>query len=69
MQKLLFGTKQQAQDYATNNNLVVGNKPVAVNLTGFTGIESAPADFSGETNALVARGENSEIEAYLAYWE
>ncbi len=69
MEKLLFGTREQAQAYAESNDWLTDTMPVAVNLSGFEGRDGAPDTFSGETNALVARAEKDKIVAYLAYWE
>lgn len=69
MEKLLFGTREQAQAYAELHDWTIDTKPTAVNLTGFEGREGAPDTFSGETNALIARDEQDNIVAYLAYWE
>jgi len=69
MEKLLFGTREQAQAYAESNDWLTDTMPVAVNLTGFDGRDGAPDTFSGETNALIARDADDIIVAYLAYWE
>lgn len=68
MKKILFGTRQQAQDWAVSNDLNF-HQPVAVNLSGFEGGEGAPDTFSGETNALPATDAEGNVVAYLAYWE
>lgn len=69
MEKLLFGTRAQAQAYAYNNGYTTDTKPTAVSLTYFQSEEGSPDTFSGETNALIARDENDNIVAFLAYWE
>lgn len=69
MKKLLFGTKNQANNWAAEHDCVVDPRPVAINLSGFQSEEGAPDDYSGETNALVARDADDNVVAYLAYWE
>lgn len=69
MEKLLFGTRAQAEAYADISGYTTDPKPVPVGLSGFEGMEGAPDTFSGETNALVARDEDYQVQAYLAYWD
>lgn len=69
MKKILFGTKEQAQDFANDYDYTTDTNPVTVNLSGFEGGEGAPDTFSGETSAIVARNADFDVVAYLAYWE
>lgn len=68
MKKILFGTRQQAKEWADLNDLSTIS-PVAVNLSGFESGDGAPDTFSGETNALPATDTEGNVVAYLAYWE
>lgn len=69
MKKLLFGTKQQAEAWALQHDCTIDTHPVIIKLSGFQSEEGAPEDYSGETNALVARDISDNVVSYLAYWE
>ena len=68
-QKLLFGTRTQAIEYAKLNDWHTEKRDVIVNLKDFQSMEGATETYSGETNAVVARDENDQVVAYLACWE
>jgi len=68
MEKILFGTRKQAQDYANWFEYKTDKQPVMVGLKDFESGEGAPDSFSGETNALVVRNADFEVIGYLAYW-